>query len=99
MKKTFAWLFQAYSKRSVLFALVTLHGPVYALVSSEQWCNHTNERTNLHEESHGGRASWTTVGPKDHIVTVGVASAFEKVEEQMPRFYVDVARVCPMVNM
>ena len=47
----------------------------------------------LHEESHGGRAAGTAIGPEYDVVGVGVVPALEEVEEQVARFDVDVARV------
>ena len=50
-------------------------------------------RTKFHEETHRGRTSRASIGPKDDVVLPGVIPALEKVEKQVPRFYIDVSRV------
>ena len=52
--------------------------------------------TELYEETDRGRASRASVRPEDHVVLIGIVSAFEEIEEQMSRLNVDVSGVGPL---
>ena len=73
----------------------TRHGPDARLVSKAPELLTQTTRTQLHEQSHRGRASRSAIRPEHDRVFNGVAPALEEVEEQVPCLDVDVSCESP----
>ena len=66
--------------RSVFWQAWKLPGPLGVL-------------TQLHEQSQRRRTARTSVRPKNHVILVGIAPAFEKVEKEVSGFDINVPSI------
>ncbi len=57
---------------------------------------HTHEATRRSEQIQAMRH--TSVGPENHVILVGFISTLEKVEEDVPCFYVYISCIRPLLT-